>query len=126
MGLVEDVFSKRPENPMIPPSRYIVLKMLAPMKNPLPLAVSMMRLPWMKLPTGAGSDTLTVVFSRVLKLSVRTLEPVPVPLGGWGTRPRLRPILNTAPLDSVMPVPTLSRFRSRPMKMPVPAPLTSI
>ncbi len=46
-----------PENPMIPPSTYIVLKMLLPIKNALPLAVSMIRLPWMKLPTDGGRAT---------------------------------------------------------------------
>ena len=40
---------------MIPPSMYIVLNMLLPIKNALPAAVSMMTLPWMKLPTEGGS-----------------------------------------------------------------------
>ena len=38
-----------------------------------------------------------MVFASVLKLSSRTLDPVPVPLGGWFTSPRFRPIENTAP-----------------------------
>ena len=61
-----------------------------------------------------------------VKLSDRTLEPVPVPLGGWLTSPRLRPMLKLAPLDRVMLPPTLSRSRSRPMLMPVPVPLRSM
>ena len=36
---------------------------------------------------------MTIEFATVVKLSVRTLEPVPVPLGGWLTRPRLRPMM---------------------------------
>ena len=49
----------------------------------------MITLPWMKLPTDGGSDTVIVVFVRVLKLSSRTLEPVPVPLGGCGHQPEV-------------------------------------
>ena len=41
------VVTSMPENPMTPPSMYIVLKMLLPIKNELPLAVSMITLPWM-------------------------------------------------------------------------------
>ena len=70
--------------------------------------------------------TLIVVFAMELKLSVRMFVPVPVPLGGWDTSPRLRPIEKTAPSESWMLPPTLSRFRSRPMKIPVPAPLKSM
>ena len=36
MGVVVDVLISIPENPMIPPSMYIVLKMLFPIKNALP------------------------------------------------------------------------------------------
>ena len=74
---------------MIPPSMYIVLKMLLPIKNALPLAVSMMRLPWMKLPTEGGQRHVIVVFVKGVEVERRTLEPVPVPLGGWLTRPEI-------------------------------------
>ncbi len=67
-----------------------------------------------------------MLLATLVKLSDRMLEPVPVPLGGWGTRPRLRPIVKLAPSARVIPPPTLSKFRSRPMLMPVPAPLRLI
>ena len=69
---------------------------------------------------------MIVVFWSWLKLSVRTLEPVPVPLGGWLTSPRFRPIEKTAPFESCRSPPTFSRLTSRPTKMPVPAPLRSM
>ena len=44
VGTVEVLISI-PENPMIPPSMYMVLKMALPIKNELPAAVSMITLP---------------------------------------------------------------------------------
>ena len=44
VGAVE-AWTSIPRNPMIPPSMYIVSMMLFPIKNVLPLAVSMMTLP---------------------------------------------------------------------------------
>ena len=44
---VPDTSINNPENPMIPPSMYIVLKMPFPIKNALPAALSITTLPWM-------------------------------------------------------------------------------
>ena len=44
---VEAVVISIPENPTIPPSTNSTLLMLLPIRNELPLAVSMVRLPWM-------------------------------------------------------------------------------
>ena len=94
------------------PSTTIVLKMFPPMLNTLPGLTS--TLPWINAPTG-GIDTVMIVFATLVKLSVRTFEPVPVPLGGWLTRPRLRPMIEIGAVGELMLPPTLSRFRSRPM-----------
>ena len=85
----------------------------------------MLTLPWMKEPTD-GIVTVMMLLETLVKLSDRTFDPVPVPLGGWASSPRLRSMMKLAPSDRVMPVPTLSRLRSRPMVMPVPGPLRSM
>src|SRR5262249_7027130 len=102
VGLVGTMFSltKSRVNPSILPSMYIRLTMFRPIEKSLPGLMT--TLPWMKAPSEGGVVRVVIVFPRVLKLSVRTLEPLPVPLGGWLIRPRSRPIRNFDPPDSVM------------------------
>ena len=81
------VLTSNRDAPLMLPSTYIGLTVFAPIKNSLPGLMT--TLPWMNEPIAVGVLTLVMVFSRELKFSSKTLLPVPVPLGGWLTKPEV-------------------------------------